>query len=95
LTALPLAAQVASLDTQPGALSTWKPRFRLATIASGSARQIKGLASVSLCSATKRLIAAWKGAVKVARRPVRPSIEPVFDLFWLGSAVLIFLPADQ
>lgn len=48
LTALPPAAQVAPLDAQRSALSAWKARRRLAMIASGSARQMKGLNLVVL-----------------------------------------------
>jgi hypothetical protein len=47
LTAFPGAAQVAPLDAQPGARSAWKPRFRLAMIASGSARQITAARATS------------------------------------------------
>ncbi len=38
----------------------WSPRFLAAMIWSGSARQMKGLASVSLCSAMNRLMAVCK-----------------------------------
>lgn len=42
----------------------WNPRVRAAMMEWGSARQTKGLASVSLCSATKRLMAACSSATE-------------------------------
>ena len=40
--------------------NAWNPRFLAAMMSSGSARQMNFLASVSLCSAMNRLIAAWR-----------------------------------
>ena len=43
--------------------NVWNPRFRAAMIASGSARQTKGL-GLWLCSARKRLIAACRSTME-------------------------------
>jgi hypothetical protein len=44
--------------------NAWNPRLRLAMMASGSARQMNGLAPSLLCSATKLLMAVWRSTTE-------------------------------